>query len=136
MVREFAREDDCSVLLVFDPHSLAALPAASRAEKDRFERSVSLCAAIAWSFHERSVLLEFRGVGAEAPLAPASDHIFFILRHLAGVQPLPPDTQATLLSDLAADSESFKIIVTAQPRGSVPASIWNSSYVVFSQDLS
>jgi uncharacterized protein (DUF58 family) len=136
MVREFAREDDCSVLLVFDPHSLAALPAASRAEKDRFERSVSLCAAIAWSFHERSVLLEFRGVGAEAPLAPASDHIFFILRHLAGVQPLPPDTQATLLSDLAAVSESFKIIVTAQPRGSVPASIWNSSYVVFSQDLS
>jgi uncharacterized protein (DUF58 family) len=134
MVREFAREDDCSVLLVFDPHSLAALPGSSRDEKDRFERSVSLCAAIAWSFHERSVLLEFRGVAAEAPLAPASHNIFFILRHLASAQPLAPDPQATLLSDLAADSESFKIIVTAQARGSVPASIWNSSYVVFSQD--
>jgi len=136
MVREFAREDDCSVLLVFDPYSLAALPDPSRYEIDRFERSVSLCAAIAWSFHERSAMLEFRGVGAEAPLAPASDNIFFILRHLANIQPLPPDPQATLLSDLAADPESFKIIVTAQPRGSVPASIWNSSYVVFSQDLS
>jgi len=136
MVREFAREDDCSVLLVFDPYSLAALPASSRAEKDRFERSVSLCATIAWSFHERSALLEFRGVGAEVPLAPASDNVFFILRHLAGVQPLPPDPHATLLSDLAADPESFKILVTSQPRGSVPAAIWNSSYVVFSQDLS
>jgi len=136
MVREFAREDDYSVLLVFDPYSLAALPASSRVEKDRFERSVCLCAAIAWSFHERSALLEFRGVGAEAPLAPASDNIFFILRHLASVQPLPPDPHATLLSDLAADPESFKILVTSQPRGSVPAAIWNSSYVVFSQDLS
>jgi uncharacterized protein (DUF58 family) len=136
MVREFAREDDCSVLLVFDPYSLAALPAASRLEKDRFERSVSLCAAIAWSFHQRSAMLQFRGVGFEAPLALASDNIFFILRHLAAVQPLPPDPQATLLSDLAADPESFKILVTSQPRGSVPATIWNSSYVVFSEDLS
>jgi uncharacterized protein (DUF58 family) len=135
MVREFAREDDCSVLLVFDPHSIAAQHSASTLEKDRFERAVTLCAAIAWSFHERNALLEFRGAGVEAPLAPASKNIFPILRHLALVQPLPPDPHGTLLSDLAANSESFKIIVTSQPRGSVPPAIWNSSYVVFSEDL-
>jgi uncharacterized protein (DUF58 family) len=135
MVREFAREDDCRVLLVFDPCSLAARPAASAAEKARFERTVSLCAAIAWSFHERSSFLAFRGVGAEVPLAPASDNIFSVLHHLALVQPLPPDPHSTFLSDLAASPESFRIIVTSQPRGSVPASIWNSSYVVFSEDL-
>jgi uncharacterized protein (DUF58 family) len=135
MVREFAREDDCSVLLVFDPYSIAAQPTASVTDKARFERAVSLCAAIAWSFHERRALLEFRGVGIDAPLALASDNIFSILRHLAGVQPLPPDPHAPFLSDLAAISESFKIIVTSQPRGSVPGPIWNSSYVVFSEDL-
>src|SRR5271167_3215540 len=91
MVREFAREDDCSILLVFDPYSLAAQPTASAAEKARFERAVSLCAAIGWSFHERSALLEFRGLATEVPLAPASDNIFSVLRHLALVQPLPPD---------------------------------------------
>jgi uncharacterized protein (DUF58 family) len=134
MVREFAREDDCSVLLVFDPYSIAAQPTASVTEKVRFERAVSLCAAIAWSFHERSALLEFRGVGIDAPLALASDNIFSVLRHLACVQPLPPDPHAPFLSDLAAISESFKIIVTAQPRGSVPGPIWNSSYIVFCED--
>jgi uncharacterized protein (DUF58 family) len=135
MVREFAREDDCSVLLVFDPYSLAAQPAASAAERARFERAVSLCAAIAWSFHERGALLEFRGVGIEAPLALASDNIFSVLGHLASVQPLPPDPHAPFLCDLATISESFKIIVTSQPRGSVPGPIWNSSYVVFSEEL-
>ncbi len=136
MVREFAREADCSVLLIFDPYSPAAQPNASAAEKVRFERAVSLCAAIAWSFCERSPLLEFRGFGADAPPAPASENIFEILRHLAIVQPLLLDLHAPFLSDLAANPESFKIIVTSQPRGSVPAAIWNTSYVVFSDDLS
>jgi uncharacterized protein (DUF58 family) len=135
MVREFAREDDCSVLLVFDPYSLAARRTASVPEKASFERAVSLCAAIAWSFHERSALLEFRGVGIDVPLALASDNIFSVLRHLASVQPLSPDPHAPFLSDLAAVSESFKIIVTSQPRGSVPGPVWNSSYVVFSGDI-
>jgi uncharacterized protein (DUF58 family) len=136
MVREFAREDDCSILLVFDPFSRAALPSASAADKTRFERAVSLCAAIAWSFHERGALLEFRGVGTEIPLAPASDNIFSVLRHLALVEPLSPDPHAAFLSDLASNPESFKIMVTSQPRGYVPAPIWNSSYVVFCEDLS
>jgi uncharacterized protein (DUF58 family) len=135
MVREFAREDDCTVLLVFDPYGLAAQATAPVDEKARFERAVSLCAAIAWSFYERNALIEFRSAGVQTALAPAADNIFTILRHLALVQPLLPDPHATLLSDLADTSESFRIIVTSQPRGSVPASIWNSSYVVFSENL-
>jgi uncharacterized protein (DUF58 family) len=135
MVREFAREDDCRVLLVLDPHSDAALPAANAAERDRFERMVELCAAIAWNFHERGALLEFRSVSAAVPLAPATENIFEVLRHLALVPALPPDARQNLLAELAAESESFKIIVTSQPRGSIPAGVWNSSYVVFVEDL-
>ncbi len=135
MVREFAREDDCQVLLVLDTHSEAALPAASAAERDRFERSVELCAAIAWNFHERGALMEFRCASAAVPLAPATENIFAVLRQLALVQALPPDARQNLLSELAAESESFKIIVTSQPRGSIPAGVWNSSYVVFAEDL-
>jgi uncharacterized protein (DUF58 family) len=134
MVREFAREDDCNVLLVFDPYSVAALPAASAAQKERFERAVTLCAAIAWNFHERNALLEFRSVNAETPLAPASENIFSVLHHLALVQPLAPAESSTLLQSLVANPDSFKIVVTSQPRGSVPAELWHSSYIVFAED--
>jgi uncharacterized protein (DUF58 family) len=135
MVREFAREDDCRVLLVLDPHSEAAHPTTTPVETERFERTVELCAAIAWNFHERGVLLEFRSASGNVPLAPATDNIFVVLRHLALMQPLPLDARQHLLSELAAESESFKIIVTSQPRGSIPAEVWNSSYVVFAEEV-
>jgi hypothetical protein len=40
-----------------------------------------------------------------------------------------------LLSDLAASPDLFKVIVTGQSRGSIPATLWHSSYVVFLDDL-
>ncbi len=135
MVREFAREDDCNVLLVFDPYSPAALPAASNTQKERFERAVTLCAAIAWNFHERNALMEFRSVNAETPLAPASENIFTVLRHLALVTPIAPTTDSAMLQNLAANPESFKIVVTSQPHGAIPGELWRSSYIVFAEDL-
>jgi uncharacterized protein (DUF58 family) len=133
MVREFAREDDCRVLLVFDPQSPAA---GSSEERESFERAVTFCAALAWNFHERNALLEFRSAEASTPPAPASENIFAILRHLALVQPIAPNSRPELLNRLAADPESFRIIVTSQPRGSIPAELWNTSYIVFASDLS
>jgi uncharacterized protein (DUF58 family) len=138
MVREFTREDDCRVLLVLDPH-LAATDASGlkpeiSATNERFERAVTTCASLAWYFYERNSLLEFRSAGMETRLAPADEIIFAILRHLALAQPLPPDPSQALMADLAASPDLFKIIVTSQPRGSVPASVWSSSYVVFLDD--
>jgi len=136
MVREFAREDDCRVLLVFDPHSSAAEPHATLADTNRFEQAVTYCAALAWTFRERNALLEYRSEATDVPLAPAPENIFAVLRHLALVQPLPPDPRQALLAELASSPETFKLIVTSQPRGSIPAEIWNSSYVIFSEELS
>jgi uncharacterized protein (DUF58 family) len=102
---------------------------------DRFERAVTLCAGIAWHFFERNALLQFRSAGVETPLGPAEENIFAILRHLALAQPLPPDPQHVLLTSLAASPELFKVIVTSQPRGSIPATLWHTSYVVFLEDL-
>ena len=135
MVREFAREDDCRVLLVFDPHSSAAEPHATLADTNRFEQAVTYCAALAWTFRERNALLEYRSEATDVPLAPAPENIFTVLRHLALVQPLPPDPRQALLAELASSPETFKLIVTSQPRGSIPAEIWNSSYVIFSEEL-
>jgi len=138
MVREFTRDDDCRVLLVLDPHtSIPASAEASiqRAAAGRFERAIELCAGIAWHFFERNAFLQFRTAGLETRLLPADENIFAVLRHLALAQALPADPQHTLLGDLAASPELFKIIVTSQPRGSIPVNIWHSSYVIFLDDL-
>jgi hypothetical protein len=101
------------------------------APNERFERAVSICASLAWHFYENNSLLQFRGATMETALAPAGDLIFAILRYLALEQPLPPDPQQTLMAELATSPDLFKIIVTSQPHGSIPASVWSSSYVVF-----
>jgi uncharacterized protein (DUF58 family) len=139
MVREFAREDECRILLVLDPHlaldeSLNPQSAKS-STNERFERAVTVCASLAWHFYELNFLLQFRTAGFETWLAPADEIIFSVLRHLAIAEPLPPDPTQALMADLAASPELFKIIVTSQTRGSIPASVWSSSYILFLEDL-
>ncbi len=138
MVREFTREDESRILLVLDPHVSAAessgLASGVATTNDRFERAVTICASLAWHFYERNFSLQFRSAGVETALAHADQIIFTILRHLALAQPLPPDPKQALMTDLAASPDLFKIIVTSQPHGSIPASVWSSSYVVFLDD--
>jgi uncharacterized protein (DUF58 family) len=136
MVREFTRDDETRVLLVLDPHVFAPESGVTtQASSERFERAVTLCAGVAWHFFERNALLQFRSAAIETPLAAAEENIFAILRHLALAQPLPPDPQHVLLTSLAASPGLFKIIVTSQPRGSIPTNLWHTSYVIFLEDL-
>jgi uncharacterized protein (DUF58 family) len=139
MVREFSQEDDCRVLLVLDPYVSAQkgelnVPA-SLEDAERFDRAVTLCAGLAWHFYERNAFLKFRSVGVDTSLAPADEVIFTILRHLALATPLTDDPRRVELADLAADPDLFKVIVTSQPRGSIPDILWHSSYVIFLEDL-
>lgn len=133
MVREFTREDDCRVVLVLDPHMSVGL---TEKEADaRFERAVTMCAALAWHFYERNTVLQFRTAGFETPLLEAEEVIFDILRHLATAKPIPQDPKHALLSDLANTAEIFRVIVTSESRGAIPSSIWNQSWVIFLEDL-
>ena len=137
MVREFTRDDDCRVLLVLDPHvpAAAARNAAGQSAAQRFERAVTLCASLAWYFSETGAVLQFRTAGLETPLAAAADNIFAILRRLAVAEALPPDPHHALITELAAAPDLFKIVITSQPHGSIPAAVWHSSYVIFLDDI-
>jgi len=135
MVREFAREDDCRVLLVLDPFVREAEPSGGAEDRERFERAVGLCAGIAWHFYQRNAQLQFRSAEMGTSLEPAEENIFAILRHLAVVEPQVPGRQSELLQELAASPELFKIIVTSRPRGTIPAELWHSSYVIFLESL-
>jgi uncharacterized protein (DUF58 family) len=126
-------------LLVLDPH-IDAVPAvagraAAQSAAERFEHAVTLCASLAWHFSETNAMLQFRSAGIETTLAAAGDNIFEILRHLAVAQPLPPDPQDALITELAAAPDLFKIIITSLTHGSIPAAVWHSSYVIFLDDV-
>lgn len=137
MVREFTHEEDFRLLLVLDPHlpPNVAPPSSPELRNPRFERAVALCAGLAWHFHERGSLMQFRSTGLETELATAEKNIFPILRHLANVQPLACDPSHALMQDLAAAPDIFKIIVTSQPHGTIPATLWHTSYVLFLDDF-
>jgi uncharacterized protein (DUF58 family) len=128
-VREFTREDQRQVLLVLDPFTPTS--AAGPAGDPGFERGVSLCASLAWYFYEMDWVLGFCTAGQETPLAPARQVIYDILGRLALAAPRPVEPGWTFLTEMADASQLFKIILTRQPRGTIPANLWSSSYIIF-----
>jgi uncharacterized protein (DUF58 family) len=153
-VREFAREDERRVLLILDttipdatndPSASAEQITEQRAKAEAaFERGVTLCASMAWHFYQIDSVLGFRTAGFETPIASAGEVIYDILGRLAMVAPtntLPKPTSPSsaaqdkaakgLLDELADSPELFKIILTCQPPGSMPPSLWNGAYILF-----
>jgi uncharacterized protein (DUF58 family) len=127
-VREFAREDERRVLLVLDP-SIPTDGKPQAAHNAVFERGVTLCASLAWHFYEINSVLAFRSGAFETTMAPAGEIVYEILRYLASAAPAAGES--SLLSDLADLPQTFKIILTAQPRGSIPTSLWSTSFIAF-----
>ena len=137
-VREFTREDERRVVLVLDSFLYSGdvpgyLSPGQAAEK--FERAVTLCACLAWHFYEIDAVLACRTGSGSTPLAPAGETIYDVLRHLALLESRPLERGHGLLSQLADETDLFKIIITSQPRGSIPTHLWSSSYFIFMQSL-
>jgi uncharacterized protein (DUF58 family) len=131
MVREFTREDERRVQLVFD-RALRGGPQSSERAAEQFERGVDFCAALAWHFHQIDSQLEFISDDFRTRSAPAGEVVFDVLRYLAMVQ--PRESQSDLLAALG-DAGMFKIILTSAPPGSIPTHLWTSSYFVFLERL-
>ncbi len=132
-VREFAREDERQVVLVFDPLIFPAAGAGAPAAEqlDRFERGVKLAACLAWHFYEIDAEIEFRTEQLVSPMAPSSETIWGTMRELALIQPRPAAPGESLLAGLPEEPHLFKIILTAQPRGTIPTQFWTTAYVIF-----
>jgi len=140
-VREFTREDERRVALVFDTRL-----AADERLLAHFEKAVTFCACLAWHFYEISAQMRFISENLETPMASAGDIVYPVLESLALVQPVfasssltspppPADSSLDILARLASAPDTFNIILTFLPRGSIPTSLWSSSYVVFGDAL-
>jgi uncharacterized protein (DUF58 family) len=130
-VREFTREDERRLLLVFDRR----LPVAQPSLQAQFEKAVTFCACLAWHFYEIDAQMQFLTDGIEIPMAPAQEMIYPLLETLAVVEPTNWDSSPSLLSTISSAPRTFNIIITAQPQGSIPTSLWTSSYLVFIDSL-
>ncbi|MFZ0143323.1 MAG: DUF58 domain-containing protein [Candidatus Sulfotelmatobacter sp.] len=134
-VREFSREDERKLCIVFDN------PAAEEISGPAYEQAVNLAASLAWHFssHDAEVSFMVPGHGRLNDL-----HEF--LAQLAVIEP-QKDTQTTTAPRAASprglqrtdvlqqiDSGAtgeYNIVLTARHRGSLPTALWNCSYFVF-----
>ena len=115
-VREFAREDERRLRIVFDNPSPRLLSG------EKYEHMVSLAASAAWLMAEQGVCLsfvsqEYEGVG----------DVFGFLEHLATLQ---LKTGPSIIETLPSSTD-YSLVLTAQKRGSIPASMWPSGYFLF-----
>jgi uncharacterized protein (DUF58 family) len=118
-VREYTREDERRVCIIFDN------PAPGVLDAPHYERAINLTASIAWHFFQESTELTFA-----APLHHDSSDIYSFLEYLATVSPRSSIDFLTTLPE----SGQYNIIVTARPRGQIPTVLWQSSYVLFAHE--
>ncbi len=114
-VREFTREDERKLRIVFDDPAPGVVP-------DRaFESAVALAASLAWHFNAEPTDLSFA--------APGFSHsdVYEFLRYLALVE---PEEGRSVLDDLQV-TDDYNVVITARARGSIPTRLWASSYFIF-----
>ena len=122
-VREFAREDERKLCIVFDN------PAAGAISEQAYENAVNLAASLAWHFSEE----EEAEVSFLIPGLARSRELHEFLARLAVIEPGGPAARSVdALQEINAGSTGgYNIVLTARPRGSLPTPLWNSSYFVF-----
>ncbi len=130
-VREFTREDERRVVLVFD----ARLPETSPEAASRFERAVKLCACLAWHFYEIGAQCQFISHDFDSAMLPAEEMLYPTLEVLAEITPQPSTPGIDVIARVASVEHAFNIVLTTQPRGSIPTRLWNSSYTIFIDEL-
>ncbi|HET7216326.1 MAG TPA: DUF58 domain-containing protein [Terriglobia bacterium] len=132
-VREFTREDERRMRLVFDPRVSDLQPETL----ERFEKAVQLCACLAWHFYKTRATLSFVTAGFETPMAPAGQTLYAILEKLALVEPMAGAGRASglLPEDTSRQAECFQVILTDQSPESIPAGLRRAAYFIFMDSL-
>ncbi|MGA7850662.1 MAG: DUF58 domain-containing protein [Terriglobales bacterium] len=114
-VREFSREDERKLRIVFDN------PAPGILQPAVYEQAVCLAASLGWHFSHEDVEVSFVAPGLE----PTED-VFTFLRYLALVEP----QEATPVFSRLRASEDYNLIVTARDAADMPAALAARSYVI------
>ena len=115
-VREFSREDERKLRIVFDN------PAKSVVSEEAYENAIVLAASLSWHFAQENTEISFVSQGYKG-----GPDIYRFLAHLAVAQPEPLPSVVESLQP----SDDYNIILTTRPRGGIPTALWACSYFVF-----
>ncbi len=128
-VKEYSREDERRLVLVFDYMTDEIRPQ----DDACFERAVSLCAGLAEHFFEEGADLNYLmedGTLLEGQTETTLDQIFTelaLIEMKLGASRLI-EQMNTLPQE---EKDSFKIVFTLRHRGTLPTPLWQSSHVLF-----
>ena len=121
-VREFSREDERKLRLVFDNPGPGVLAPVA------YERAIALAASLAWHFANEDADLSFA-----AQAYQGEGDIYKFLAYLALLE---PHAGSSIIDTLPVTGD-YNIVLTCRPRGSVPTALWNRSYMIFlGEDMS
>jgi uncharacterized protein (DUF58 family) len=130
-VREFSREDERKLCIVFDN------PPAGMISDAAYEQAVNLAASLGWHFSSQDAEVSFvipgqgRGVDLHEFLAQLAVIEPVGATH-AGQAQRPAIRREVDLREIGLDNTGeYNIVLTARPQGSLPTSWWNCSYFVF-----
>ncbi len=115
-VREFSREDERKLRVVFDNPGPAAVSAKA------YESAVALAASLGWHFAGENTEISFVAQGYNGG---ADIYQFLVYLALVEPQPSPSVIEKLELSD------DYNIVFTTRPRGTIPTGLWACSYFVF-----
>jgi len=127
-VREYSREDERKVCIVFDN------PEAGEISGQAYERAVNLTASLAWHFSTQNAEISF-----VVPGHGRSVNLHEFLAQLAVIEPQQSSQFQGAQADIFREGHlggggEYNIILTARQRGSLPTGLWNCSYFVFLGD--
>ena len=135
-VREFTSEDERRVTIVLD----IRLPGeASEDLRQRFEKGVVQTASLLKHFIDERGEVRLVLGDEVGPFGSGLDQLYRCLRRLALVTPIegaPPETfeiDTTTKTSATRDAieHDYAILLTAAAPGSIPASIWRTSHVIY-----
>jgi uncharacterized protein (DUF58 family) len=115
-VREFSREDERKLRIVFDNPGKGVIP------EKAYEDAIALAASLSWHFAGENTEISFISQGYSG-----EPDIYRFLAHLAVAQPQPLPSVVEGLQP----SDDYNIILTTRPRGGIPTALWACSYFVF-----
>jgi uncharacterized protein (DUF58 family) len=134
-VREFTSEDERRITIVLDTR----LPRhASEEMSERFERGVVQAASLIKHFIDERAEIRLVLGDEVGPFGSGTEQLYRCLRMLALVtsrdgEPEALENDSTMKSTVGRDvvEHDYAILLTAASPGSIPASIWRTSHVIY-----
>ena len=134
-VREFTSEDERRITIVLDTR-LQRIATGELAE--RFERGVVQAASLIKHFIDERAEVRLVLGSDVGPFGSGTEHLYRCLRRLALATPQDSEAEAREIDSAMKASVSrdvvehdYAILLTLASPGSIPASIWRSSHVIY-----